>query len=234
MPLHLQSSLIHVFFQAADGIRDKLVTGVQTCALPISLTAAGTVSFSGGSVDINGSYSVSGNTVISGGGANFNSNATMSNVTLSGGGVGGSGTVTVSGTLNWTGFFLMIRRPPRSTLFPYPTLFRSDIKTFGPRTLNNSGTMSVSGAEVRSGNGAAWNNQSSVLVDFQGDLLFYNAFGGAVVFNNSGTVRKSGGTGTTTIGMTFNNDGALNVQSGTMSLSGGGSGEHTSELQALA
>src|SRR3989441_4839121 len=28
------------FFQAEDGIRDKLVTGVQTCALPISLSAA--------------------------------------------------------------------------------------------------------------------------------------------------------------------------------------------------
>src|SRR2546425_5651482 len=26
------------FFQAEDGIRDKLVTGVQTCALPISLS----------------------------------------------------------------------------------------------------------------------------------------------------------------------------------------------------
>src|SRR5256885_3317905 len=26
-------------------------------------------------------------------------------------------------------FFLMIRRPPRSTLFPYTTLFRSDVKT---------------------------------------------------------------------------------------------------------
>src|SRR6478609_10158250 len=26
------------FFQAEDGIRDKLVTGVQTCALPISVT----------------------------------------------------------------------------------------------------------------------------------------------------------------------------------------------------
>ena len=24
------------FFQAEDGIRDRLVTGVQTCALPIS------------------------------------------------------------------------------------------------------------------------------------------------------------------------------------------------------
>src|SRR6185437_1149266 len=27
------------FFQAEDGIRDKLVTGVQTCALPISATS---------------------------------------------------------------------------------------------------------------------------------------------------------------------------------------------------
>ena len=27
----------YFFFQAEDGIRDRLVTGVQTCALPISL-----------------------------------------------------------------------------------------------------------------------------------------------------------------------------------------------------
>src|SRR2546422_6641339 len=31
------------FFQAEDGIRDVAVTGVQTCALPISLEADGTV-----------------------------------------------------------------------------------------------------------------------------------------------------------------------------------------------
>src|SRR2546425_9121587 len=30
---------IFFFFQAEDGIRDKLVTGVQTCALPISSVA---------------------------------------------------------------------------------------------------------------------------------------------------------------------------------------------------
>src|SRR5687767_15896397 len=29
------STFIFFFFQAEDGIRDKLVTGVQTCALPI-------------------------------------------------------------------------------------------------------------------------------------------------------------------------------------------------------
>src|SRR2546421_12660630 len=30
-------------------------------------------------------------------------------------------------------FFLMIRRPPRSTLFPYTTLFRSDLHSFPTR-----------------------------------------------------------------------------------------------------
>src|SRR5712672_3847711 len=29
-------NILFFFFQAEDGIRDKLVTGVQTCALPIS------------------------------------------------------------------------------------------------------------------------------------------------------------------------------------------------------
>src|SRR5947208_9925016 len=30
------SHILFIFFQAEDGIRDDLVTGVQTCALPIS------------------------------------------------------------------------------------------------------------------------------------------------------------------------------------------------------
>src|SRR5256885_12668111 len=42
---HLLYSLFYLllfffFFQAEDGIRDYKVTGVQTCALPISLAAA--------------------------------------------------------------------------------------------------------------------------------------------------------------------------------------------------
>ena len=30
---------VFFFFQAEDGIRDDLVTGVQTCALPISISS---------------------------------------------------------------------------------------------------------------------------------------------------------------------------------------------------
>src|SRR3989440_8500327 len=36
----LYSDCIFFFFQAEDGIRDLIVTGVQTCALPISHQAA--------------------------------------------------------------------------------------------------------------------------------------------------------------------------------------------------
>src|SRR2546430_16168787 len=35
-------------------------------------------------------------------------------------------------------FFLMIRRPPRSTLFPYTTLFRSHVFGYRRRTIGNS------------------------------------------------------------------------------------------------
>src|SRR2546425_8745087 len=38
--LRLDDFLFFFFFQAEDGIRDKLVTGVQTCALPICARGA--------------------------------------------------------------------------------------------------------------------------------------------------------------------------------------------------
>src|SRR5207248_6633897 len=42
-PLHSDQALesvFYFFFQAEDGIRDRTVTGVQTCALPISAAPA--------------------------------------------------------------------------------------------------------------------------------------------------------------------------------------------------
>src|SRR3989442_15280542 len=39
--------MVFFFFQAEDGIRDADVTGVQTCALPISHLAAGTYTLAG-------------------------------------------------------------------------------------------------------------------------------------------------------------------------------------------
>src|SRR6266480_6974717 len=51
-------------------------------------------------------------------------------------------------------FFLMIRRPPRSTLFPYTTLFRSDLAAGGeiaPELVRQlAGQRLALGGEVRS------------------------------------------------------------------------------------
>src|SRR3712207_8808100 len=47
-------------------------------------------------------------------------------------------------------FFLMIRRPPRSTLFPYTSLFRSDVRVcFGSRPIERSSTVWVSTTSAR-------------------------------------------------------------------------------------
>src|SRR5438046_8041915 len=45
-------------------------------------------------------------------------------------------------------FFLMIRRPPRSTLFPYTTLFRSRW-TYGPELGHRGGPLPRPGAALR-------------------------------------------------------------------------------------
>src|SRR5260370_6495176 len=40
LPIRCSILVVFFFFQAEDGIRDSSVTGVQTCALPISLREA--------------------------------------------------------------------------------------------------------------------------------------------------------------------------------------------------
>src|SRR5260221_13176868 len=59
-----------------------------------------------------------------------------------------------------TFFFLMIRRPPRSTLFPYTTLFRSTFTTYGLRDMTvqywNGATWAAVPNGVVTGNTLVW------------------------------------------------------------------------------
>src|SRR2546430_12616951 len=47
-------------------------------------------------------------------------------------------------------FFLMIRRPPRSTLFPYTTLFRSHVSSWQATRQNKSGFVLLRFEDMRS------------------------------------------------------------------------------------
>src|SRR3954462_16044269 len=46
-------------------------------------------------------------------------------------------------------FFLMIRRPPRSTLFPYTTLFRSRLARHEPTQRTNPPELGILGQDFR-------------------------------------------------------------------------------------
>src|SRR3712207_9003868 len=64
-------------------------------------------------------------------------------------------------------FFLMIRRPPRSTLFPYTTLFRSGVAVTSPRLLLSHCVQRSKGAII----GAPDLPPSSVLLSLIAPLL---------------------------------------------------------------
>ncbi len=69
-------------------------------------------------------------------------------------------------------------------------------------------------------NSSVLNNQSGALFNLtSNNLLNWNA-GTAGTFNNSGTFRKSAGTGTSTIANPFNNTGTVDVQTGTIDITG--------------
>src|SRR3712207_5226348 len=61
-------------------------------------------------------------------------------------------------------FFLMIRRPPRSTLFPYTTLFRSQLlRWLGQRRNNGPPRTSVAGTPIMPI--ADWANRPTISAD---------------------------------------------------------------------
>ncbi len=95
-------------------------------------------------------------------------------------------------------------------------------KTLNGRTLNNTGAAMWTAGQLSTGNGSVFNNQLGATFDTNFDGSFLNNQGGlgTSIFNNVGTFTKSAGGGTTTFGSTFNNTGTVDVQSGTLTLSG--------------
>ncbi len=90
-------------------------------------------------------------------------------------------------------------------------------------TLQNLGTIIHTGNSPIVLNNGTLSNLAGGLYDFQSDETAVTSGGGTNAVNNAGAVRKSAGSGTTSISnVPFNNSGSVDVQSGTLSLWGGG------------
>ncbi len=179
--------------------------------------------FDGGSVDFNGLVTnLPSDLVIDGGSVNFNANPTVAFTTVTAaGGLGGTADITVSGLYTWTGGTM---EGAGTTYANGGMVINSDaIKRFH-RPIVNAGMLTWSGT------GGIWayeaeatfTNLASGTFEMQSDANFTDAYARGPAFNNAGIVRKTGGTGTTIIGVVFNNSGTVEIQTGTLALYGGG------------
>jgi hypothetical protein len=209
------------FTVAADAVLDLNANPHAFTLNPSSqVMGAGSVRLEGGIVAVAGSITVSGTTQVISGTANFASDVTLAALTLSGG-VGttltGSGTVTVTGLLSWMGG--RMSGPGRTVASGGLAISGNDPKYLDGRTLDNAGMATLTGTGFPSTNGAIWNNLAGATFDVRTDLTLSAS---SSTFNNAGTFRKSAGSGMAFIGLAFYNTGTVDVQSGELSLAGGG------------
>jgi Right handed beta helix region len=228
--------------------------GDHTIEAGASMTGAGSTTVSGGTVAVNcpyeltGTLSITGGTTtfnntantgtgilaISGGGTgNFNDDASFDILTQTGGMLGGTGEVTINSSFTWSaGSMTGTGATTLGSGCTGSIDTGTDFKILDAHTINNNGSLAYTvpsdGWYMRSQYGAVINNLSGGTFDIQNDgiVIDYITAGAVGIFNNSGTLIKSVGAGTSTIEMTFNNttDGAeaVDVQSGTLSVNQGG------------
>ena len=194
----------------------------------------------GGAVD-----TLTGNLVLQGGG-NFNGGFVTTNTTgttyLSVGSFNINGTVTgtnfvenaasltgvnvIRGALTWVAGLwngaTSVTISPNSTVIAASGGGQNDM----PDTVvTNYGTFAWANGTLRGGGGGGTTIYNYGLWDAQSDYTFNTAYGGNVIFNNLGTVRKSAGGGSTALqgGVVFNQlGGAVDTQTGNLVLQGGG------------
>ena len=218
-----RGGLSHGMFNAGAGNGLIFSGDAMTLEANAAVTIAGTVSFTGGTVNVNGGYRVAHTLVTDPGDVRFNGSATTTNVTLSSGKLQGTGTLVVEKTMTWTGGTMQGSGTTVIQSGAELVLSGAGDKTLNQRTLDNAGTLTWSGGTWLSGGTATILNQAAGVIDLQGDLTCaFNGYGSQSQIQNIGLVKKTAGAGASLLEIPLNNDGTLIVQSGTVTLTKGG------------
>jgi len=225
-------------FEVSANAALQFVGGTYTLSAASSVTGAGhgifssgtinasgtynlaTNTFSGATVNFSGNYTIAGQPVtISAGAVNFNAGGTvnLTGLTLSGGALGGTLAFPVNGPFSWSSGAI------NNT---------GGVRLNGAGSLSGVGTgaMTLSGPLINAG-ALTWGGSGNNLIIGSGTLtnlvagtitittdISAASGGGFNLIGNAGLLRKTGGTGTTTLSVPFVNTGTLDAQSGTISL----------------
>jgi len=198
--------------------------------------ADGTFALAGGSISGGGSiYIVNGGTIhVTGPVADTNTgtlfiapgpnqawltvdqNFAVPHVELDGAGMlNGMANLTVINNMNLAGGTMA--GPGTTTIAPVATLTITAGGTLNQRTLNNAGTTAWNGGNLRLAAATAINNFGAWQDNGDHELLPLAGVQGGLVAN-SGSYAKTGGSGTSSIQVAFNNSGSVAVNTGTLEL----------------
>jgi hypothetical protein len=221
-------------FAVSGGATLLFAGGTHALASSSSISGAGTVSLSAGAVDDSGSYAITGTTSAGGGTINFDgASSSTAALEVVGGTVGGSGLLAVSGPMTWTsgnlsgtGGTTRVLAGGTLSLAPASTV------QFQAYTLELAGTGTWTGTSaIDAGSGAVLRVASGGTLDIQGDPYLVFALGGATpLFDDQGTVNRTTSLNAAVVEVPFTLAGALNVQSGLMTLADGGTLSGTATL----
>jgi hypothetical protein len=213
-------------YTAATGATLDFNGGTHALGGTTSITGAGTVSFTAGNISDAGTYAVTGTSLVAGGTVAFNAASSSTGTLVVGSGtLGGAGLFTVSGPMTWTGGALSgtggttrVLSSGTLSLAPAGTI------QLAAYTLELAGTGTWSAAQtLQTGSAAVLRVLAGANLTVSGDPTINAALGGATpLLENLGTITRTTSAGTVTVGVPFNQAGALSIQSGAVNVAAGG------------
>jgi len=206
-----------------------------------TLDVAGTLAITNGSVNANVGADIAGSTSL-GNNATLNLNKdwqTAGFTQSTGGSLKGSGNLTVTGNANLNN---AEQSGAATTILKGNSTINNGLNLDAGRILRNEGVMTMKGSvsmnSTASGGAGRIDNAAGAVWDAQGHDINagakadQNQLPGYGVFNNAGTFRKSGGAGGTRVHTAFNNAGTVDVQTGSLELTAGGT--HSGALKVAS
>ena len=206
--------------------------GIGSYAITGTIASPGTFQVSGANVSVAQDLTIAGLLSLAAGSLALGGNATLASFNQAGGLLSGTGTVTVMGpaVLGQTGSTLVEAGSGTTDLKFGGTLGANGASPLlgldGGRVLENEGTFIWQGGQITlaanffgtSVGGSTIDNAADATFDDRTDNIIIANNIGTNVFINDGTFKKSAGTGTTRIAVTFDNTGTAEVDSGTLAL----------------
>ena len=208
-----------------------------------TISGTGDVTFApdtGDTLDYNGAFPFSGDVLLAGNGTtDLSANVSLASLEVASGtlnieGIGANtiagsltvknlatvldlaGDTTVSGQLDFQGGTITGASTTRADGGILVSTSTTKVLS-GGHTLENNGTLTMSVGDLRVNDGATLHNLAGSLIDFTNDSDDIDNSSGTGTLDNEGTIRKSGGSGQSLLGVSIiDNDGTIDVQSGTL------------------